>query len=138
MKFGLSKDIYNKMQQKRLSDYKSAVDRLEEALKEPESEIVIDGVLHRFEFTFELAWKTIKDALEYLGLVDKTGSPRENIQLGFRHGIIEDGEKWIEIMLSRNLLSHLYDEQTSRKIYNDIKEKYIKLIEKLNDSLDKK
>ena len=52
--------------QERLSDYKSAVDRLEEALKEPESEIVIDGVLHRFEFTFELAWKTIKDALEHL------------------------------------------------------------------------
>ena len=51
--------------QERLSDYKSAVDRLEEALKEPESEIVIDGVLHRFEFTFELAWDTIKDALEY-------------------------------------------------------------------------
>ena len=76
--------------QERLSDYKSAVDRLEEALKEPESEIVIDGVLHRFEFTFELAWKTIKDALEYLGLVDKTGSPRENIQLGFRHGIRPD------------------------------------------------
>ena len=50
--------------QERLKDYKNAVDRLEEALQETESEIVIDGVLHRFEFTFELAWKTVKDALE--------------------------------------------------------------------------
>lgn len=122
--------------QERLSDYKSAVDRLEEALKEPESEIVIDGVLHRFEFTFELAWETIKDALEYLELVDKTGSPRENIQLGFRHGIIEDGEKWIEIMLSRNLLSHLYDEKASRDIYNKIKSEYIIEFKKLRDRLE--
>ena len=122
--------------QERLSDYKNAVDRLEEALKEPESEIVIDGVLHRFEFTFELACKTIKDALEYLGLVDKTGSPRENIQLGFRHGIIEDGEKWIEIMLSRNLLSHLYDEKTSRDIYNKIKNEYIIEFKKLRERLE--
>ena len=62
--------------QERLNDYSNAVDRLGEALKEQESEIVIDGVLHRFEFTFELAWKSIKDCLEYLGITDKTGSPR--------------------------------------------------------------
>ena len=42
------------------------------------------------------------------------------------------------MMLARNSLSHLYDEETSRKIYNDIKEKYFKLIEKLNEVLDKK
>lgn len=122
--------------QERLADYKNAVDRLEEALKEPESEIVIDGVLHRFEFTFELAWKTIKDALEYLGLVDKTGSPRENIQLAFRHGIIDDGEKWIEIMLSRNSLAHLYDKKASRNIYKKIKEEYIEEFKKLKEELE--
>ena len=122
--------------QERLSDYKNAVARLEEALKEPENEIVIDGVLHRFEFTFELAWKTIKDALEYLGLVDKTGSPRENIQLGFRHGLIENGEKWIEIMLSRNSLAHLYDEKASRNIYQKIKTEYIQEFKKLEEKLE--
>ncbi|MCI9087899.1 MAG: DUF86 domain-containing protein [Clostridia bacterium] len=122
--------------QERLKDYKNAVDRLEEALQETESEIVIDGVLHRFEFTFELAWKTVKDALEYLGLVDKTGSPRENIQIGFRHGIIEDGEKWIEIMLSRNALAHLYDERSSREIYQKIKNDYIQEFKKLREKLE--
>ena len=43
--------------QERLSDYKSAVDRLEEALKEPESEIVIDGVLHRLNLHLNLLGK---------------------------------------------------------------------------------
>ena len=123
--------------QERLSDYKNAVDRLEEALKEPESEIVIDGVLHRFEFTFELAWKTIKDALEYLGLVDKTGSPREVIQLSYKQNIIEDGELWIEIMLARNSLAHIYDEQQSREIYNKIKNEYIIEFKKLRERLEK-
>jgi nucleotidyltransferase substrate binding protein (TIGR01987 family) len=121
---------------KRLRDYKNAVDRLEEELQETESEIVIDGILHRFEFTFKLAWKTVKDALEYLGLVDKTGSPRENIQVGFRHGIIEDGEKWIEIMLSRNALAHLYDEKSSREIYQKIKKDYIQEFKKLREKLE--
>ena len=122
--------------QERLSDYKSAVDRLEEALKEPESEIVIDGVLHRFEFTFELAWKTMKDFLEYNGISENIGSPREILRRAFESHLIEDGEEWIDMMLARNSLSHLYDEETSRKIYKEIKEKYIKLLEKLNNKFE--
>lgn len=117
--------------EERQSDYKKALLKLKEALQEEPTEIVIDGILHRYEFTFELAWKTIKDYLEYMGIVNKVGSPRENIQLAYQQGIINDGEIWIEMMLSRNSLSHLYDEETSRKIYNDIKNKYIQAFENL-------
>lgn len=122
--------------QERLADYKNALNRLEEAVKEEENDVVIDGVLHRFEFTFELAWKTMKDVLEYLGIVTKLGSPREIIQTAFKQNLIESGEIWIEIMLSRNSLSHIYDEQTSKKIYKDIKEIYIKEFEKLKEKLE--
>ena len=79
-------------------DYKNALNRLREALQEEPTELAIDGILHRFEFTFELAWKTIKDYLEYMGISEKTGSPRENIQLGFKHGIISDGELWLSLI----------------------------------------
>jgi nucleotidyltransferase substrate binding protein (TIGR01987 family) len=127
----------------RQADYKSALAKLEEALSENiedlsenAKQIIIDGVLHRFEFTFELAWKTIKDYLEYMGITEKTGSPRENIQQAFKQGIIDDGEIWIDIMLSRNELSHLYDERTSRKIYNNIKKKYIKEFKKLEEKFE--
>ena len=109
----------------RLDDYKKALSKLEEALTEKESEIIIDGVLHRFEFTFELAWKTMKDILEYQGIITKLGSPREIIQIAFKQNLIEDGEVWIEIMLARNSLAHIYDEMTSRKVYQNIKERYI-------------
>lgn len=123
--------------EERQSDYKKALLKLKEALQEEPTEIVIDGILHRYEFTFELAWKTIKDYLEYMGIVNKVGSPRENIQLAYQQGIINDGELWIEMMLSRNSLSHLYDEETSRKIYNDIKNKYIQAFEKLEEKFEK-
>ena len=122
--------------EERQSDYKKALLKLKEALQEEPTEIVIDGILHRYEFTFELAWKTIKDYLEYMGIVNKVGSPRENIQLAYQQGIINDGELWIEMMLSRNSLSHLYDEETSGKIYNDIKNKYIQAFEKLEEKFE--
>jgi len=117
----------------RKTEFSNAYERLQEALDEKESEIVIDGALHRFEFTFELAWKSLKDYLEYMGLTEKTGSPREIIQQAFKQGIIEDGEAWINMMLSRNMLSHLYDEKASRDIFIKIKDEYIKLFSKLNE-----
>lgn len=130
--------------QERKTDYKNAYTKLEEALSEEITkdlsektiQIIIDGVLHRFEFTFELAWKTMKDYLEYMGITNKTESPRENIQQAFKQGIVEDGEIWIEIMLARNELFHLYDEATSRKIYHNIKTKYIKEFKKLEEKFE--
>ena len=117
--------------EQRREDYFNALERLKEAVKQGDSDIIIDGILHRFEFTFELAWKTVKDYLEYLGITNKVGSPREIIQTGYKQGIIEDGESWIKMMLSRNSLSHIYDEKTSREIYEYIVSEYIDLFENL-------
>lgn len=80
----------------------SATERLKEALQKKDNDIVIDGTLHRFEFTFELAWKTMKDYLEYSGIIEGTGSPREIIKTAFANGIIDDGENWLKMMLARN------------------------------------
>lgn len=121
-----------KRYEERKQELLNATERLKEALQEKENDIVIDGTLHRFEFTFELAWKTMKDYLEYSGIIDGIGSPREIIKTAFANGIIDDGENWIKMMLARNSLSHLYDEEKSREIYTEIKENYINLFEKLN------
>lgn len=121
-----------KRYEERKQELMNATERLKEALQEKENDIVIDGTLHRFEFTFELAWKTMKDYLEYSGIIDGIGSPREIIKTAFANGIIEDGESWIKMMLARNSLSHLYDEEKSRYIYIEIKDVYLNLFEKLN------
>lgn len=122
--------------EERKRDFAKAVMRLREGLLEEESQIIVDGILHRFEFTFELAWKTLKDYLEYMGFVEKTGSPREIIQIGFKQGILDNGEAWINMMISRNSLSHLYDEEESRKIYCKIKEEYSDLLQNLNEKFE--
>lgn len=115
-----------------------ATNRLKEALQKEEDDITIDGVLHRYEFTFELAWKTLKDYLEYLGVPSETGSPREILKESYAHKLIEDGDVWINMMLARNSLSHLYHEELSRKIYNNIKNKYIFEFEKLVEFIEYK
>ena len=122
--------------EERKDDLKKATNKLNEALIGDASDLEIDGILHRFEFTFELAWKTMKDCLEEEGIVGKIGSPREIIKEAFSVGLIDNGEVWIDMMLSRNELSHLYDEETSRKIYDNIKEIYILEINKLIQKLD--
>lgn len=122
--------------EERKQELLNATERLKEALKQEENDIVIDCVLHRFEFTFELAWKSMKDFLEYNGISENIGSTREILRRAFESHLIEDGEEWINMMLARNSLSHLYDEETSRKIYKEIKEKYIKLLEKLNNKFE--
>ena len=124
--------------EERKLDLINATNRLKEALTEKETDITIDGVLHRYEFTFELAWKTLKDYLEYSGVSLNTGSPREVIKESFAHNLISDGEVWINMMLARNSLSHLYDEDASRKIYDDIKSEYIMELEKLVEFLKDK
>lgn len=121
--------------EERRQDLINATNRLKEVLSEEENEIMIDATLHRYEFTFELAWKTLKDYMEYLGIAMNTGSPREVIKEGFAHKIISDGEVWIKMMLARNSLSHLYDEETSRQVYKEIKSEYVYEIEKLIETL---
>lgn len=133
MNFGLSEERFEERKQ----DLINATNRLKEALDEEENELMIDAVLHRYEFTFELAWKTLKDYLEYSGVAINTGSPREVIKESFAHNLISDGEVWIKMMLARNSLSHLYDEETSRQVYNEIKNEYIYQIEKLIETLEK-
>ena len=130
--YGLS----DKLIEKRYEDYKKALERLKEAMLEEPTEIIIDGTIQRYEFTFELAWKIMKDYLEYNGFIDGLSSPRNIIQLAFQNKIIKNGDIWIQMMLDRNLLSHLYDEEKSREIYNNIKNSYLVQFEQLKQFLE--
>ena len=122
--------------EERKEDLKKAATKLNEALNGEASELEIDGTLHRFEFTFELAWKTMKDCLEDQGIVSRIKTPRKIIKEAITAGLIDNGEIWMDMMISRSELSHLYDEETSREIFDDIKEKYILEINKLVKKLD--
>lgn len=123
--------------EEKLQDFKKALDRLEEGLQEDHtSSIVIDGVIHRFEFNYELAWKIMKYYLEYQGL-EGAKSPRSTFKEAFILGLIEDGDDWIDMINDRNLTSHTYDEKMARKIYDKIRNKHFPNLKDMYNKLRK-
>lgn len=133
----MEKDIRWKQ---RFENYSNALRNLEEGLvlsRERElSKLEEQGVIQAFEFTFELAWKLIKDYLEYMRLDPKF--PREVIKSGFQNDIIDDGEIWMDMLEKRNLMSHTYDEKTAKTAFELIAEHYYDELEKLNHFFDVK
>jgi nucleotidyltransferase substrate binding protein (TIGR01987 family) len=75
-----------------------------------------------FETAFELAWKTLKDYLESEGVDTKT--PRETIKQAFQTRLLADGHVWIKILDDRNMMSHTYDDEESRKVERLIRNDY--------------
>jgi nucleotidyltransferase substrate binding protein (TIGR01987 family) len=86
------------------------------------------GFIQSFEFSFELAWKLMKDFLSCKGFNEIIGS-RDAIRQAFSVGIIQNGEVWMEMIESRNKTSHGYDEEVAAMIIADVSSKYIKEFE---------
>jgi nucleotidyltransferase substrate binding protein (TIGR01987 family) len=124
--------------EQRFINLKKAFTQLKSAAEKKDySELERQGLIKAFEFTFELSWKTLQDFLENKGFKEITG-PKPVIQQAFKDGYIADGEGWMNMLLSRNLASHTYEETTAKKIADDIKSKYYKLLEELIQRLEKK
>ena len=68
-----------------------------------------EGVVQRFEYVFELAWKVMKAYLEEQGFEVK--SPKNTIRVAFQVGLIDDGDIWMKALQIRNLTSHTYNEE---------------------------
>ncbi|WP_457576238.1 nucleotidyltransferase substrate binding protein [Desulfomarina sp.] len=98
------------------------------AIADP-SDIERQGIIQSFEFSFELAWKTMKDFLEAQGVHCRF--PRDGIKNGFQYEIIDDGECWLEMLGKRNLLAHTYDETLAMGAYRLIKDEFSPEIRKL-------
>lgn len=77
-----------------------------------------DGVIQRFEYTFELSWKLLKRYLEEYGLerVD-TLTNRELFRVGHEQRLLDDAEAWIGYLRGRNLTSHMYSEGVAEQVF---------------------
>ncbi|KYK86386.1 nucleotidyltransferase, partial [Aggregatibacter actinomycetemcomitans serotype d str. SA2200] len=97
----------------RFENYKRALNQLETALHEyadTNLDIIKEGIIQRFEFTHELAWKLMQDILQAEGVVDILGS-RTATRMAFNRGLIQQGDIWLEMVKSRNITVHTYDEK---------------------------
>jgi nucleotidyltransferase substrate binding protein (TIGR01987 family) len=105
----------------RQADVRDSAARLAEAVAQPESELIRDATIRRFEFTFEVVWKTLKLYLERQG--HECGGPRPTLKKAFAENMIptpEDADGWLQMLEDRNLTSHAYDEELARGIYGRI------------------
>jgi nucleotidyltransferase substrate binding protein (TIGR01987 family) len=111
-----------------LSSLEKACEALELALKvyaqsvlaedHPEKVLLRDGVIQRFEFTYELAWKMLKRYLEQYGLEKAEGlNNRELFRMGREQGLIADPEKWFHYLAMRNQTSHVYDQAKAAEVF---------------------
>lgn len=102
-------------------------------LKTPlEDRANIDATIQRFEFTFELAWKCLKDYFFDKGLV--LNYPKEVLKEAYATGFIDDEALWIKMLLDRNMTSHTYDEKLADEIYRHIRN-YVPALKRLMEKI---
>ena len=109
----------------------------DDALKqEPENSFIKDSLIQRYEYTIELAWKTMKDYLEEQGFID-VSSPKKVVRKAFEEGLIQDAPAWMAALNGRNITSHAYDETKANEIVKDISEQYILIFRDLYEQMNK-
>jgi nucleotidyltransferase substrate binding protein (TIGR01987 family) len=95
------------------------------------SDLEKEGIVQRFEITFELGWKTLKDYLVFNGVVFQQITPRNVIKQGFLSKVISDGQLWIDMLDRRSLLAHIYDESLLDETVSLVATKFLPALEQL-------
>lgn len=122
----------------RCQNYCKALDQLTVAVVAPTLDMLQEqGMVQCFEYTFELAWKTLQDFLaETRGYVDVRG-PRPVLEQAFADGIVTDGVQWLAMLKDRNLTAHLYDAEETRQVLGRIRTHYHSLFLDLKDFFER-
>ena len=115
-------------------NYLRAVQRLGEALEEyaaNPTDTVRDGVIQRFEFTFDLAWKSLKEYMQDQGATTPLQFPKQVLREAYAAELIDDEGVWLDMLNARNQTSHIYDDHTAAVIAAKIQNAYLPELQKL-------
>lgn len=125
----------------RLENLERANSLVREVVKTKDIEALSDlekqGLIQRFEFTFELAWKTLQDYLVYLGYEFQSG-PNSTLKMALDNSLITNAEVWRRMAKARILSFHTYDEDEADRIVNDIYDVYSDKLSELVNYLTEK
>ncbi|MGL4912300.1 MAG: HI0074 family nucleotidyltransferase substrate-binding subunit [Romboutsia sp.] len=106
-------------------------------LYDGKNEIVRDSLIQRFEFTYELTHKTLKEAMKYLGVTLENSFPRTIYKKAYVNNLISDDKVWINLLEDRNATSHIYNENLADEITNRIVNQYVEAIGELVINIEK-
>ncbi|MEQ1890467.1 MAG: nucleotidyltransferase substrate binding protein [Alphaproteobacteria bacterium] len=120
----------------RFDNYKRAFGLLREAIEIMQlrelTQLEKEGVIQRFEYTWELAWKVLGDYLDSTGVILETVTPAAVIRAAFAAKIITDAEIWMKALDARNKMSHTYNLKIFEKIIAEIRAEYFAVLDALN------
>ncbi len=121
----------------KFENYKNALNRLQDgaAKFDKRNDLLRDGLIQRFKFTFELAWKTLKTMFEAEGLTG-LNSPKTVLREAFSAGLIEQDELWLAMLNDRNTTAHIYSEQLAVEICNKIIGEYMRAFIDLQERIE--
>jgi nucleotidyltransferase substrate binding protein (TIGR01987 family) len=111
-----------------LVSFEKSLKRLRQTLDQRESTLVRDASILRFEFTIELAWKSVQKVLRDEQIICQ--SPKSCLQEAFNLEIIDDDQDWINMLEDRNLAVHSYDEELAKSIFKRLP-RYVPLFDLL-------
>ncbi|MFS0772346.1 nucleotidyltransferase substrate binding protein [Sphingomonas sp. 1P08PE] len=94
-----------------------------------------EGIIQRFEYSWELAWKTLADFLVHQGIMVPAVSPRTVLRAAYESGFVTRGEDWMAALDARNKMSHTYDLRQFEAVIVQIRERFFSLFEELHDML---
>ena len=98
------------------------------------SELEREGLIQRFEYTYELAWKVMQDYLIYKGYTFTSG-PNGTLQMAFEDGLIAHHDSWRRMGIARNATSHVYNEEETLEIAKSILTEYGSLLIEFDDMI---
>jgi nucleotidyltransferase substrate binding protein (TIGR01987 family) len=122
----------------RYSNFKKSLTLLENAIDTYNNNDITHraGIIQFYEMSFQLAWNTLQDILKYKGYDDTINGPRPVIKQAFKDNYIQDDFNWLQMLESRNLVSHAYNETIAADIIGKIKKEYLPLLQKLRTRLE--
>lgn len=101
-----------------ITNFIKAAEKFKQILQMPKDEIVRDAAIQRFEFTYELTWKTLRKILKTKGII--INNPRDVFRDSAKQGIIDDIDTWFKYIENRNNTTHVYNEQAAEEIYKSL------------------
>lgn len=119
----------------RFASFEKALWQLKKGLEQPTfTDLEREGLIQRFEYTFELAWKTMQDFLHFQGY-DGVNGPKKVIVQAAQDGYITDGHGWVAMLEDFLRTKHTYDEEIAEIIFTAVRQRYFQLLAILHERL---